>query len=105
MLPGKSSWSFFIIAIWCLKMAESRFEKMSSSVWLSTNKSGESLLPECSLVPFWSSRLGKNELKALQISKRGGELSCQLENDRVLIQGKAVKYLEGTIELSISNHE
>lgn len=59
----------------------------------------------CTLVPFWSSRLGKNELKALQISKRGGELLCQLENDRVLIQGKAVKYLEGTIELSISNHE
>ncbi len=53
----------------------------------------------CTLVPFWANRLNKNELRALQISKRGGELLCQLNKNRVLIKGKAVKYLEGTIEL------
>ena len=53
----------------------------------------------CTLVPFWASRLNKNELRALQISKRGGELLCQLKENRVAIKGKAVKYLEGIIEL------
>ena len=53
----------------------------------------------CTLVPFWADRLNKTEFKALQISNRGGELLCQLDKDRVLIKGKAVKYLEGTIEL------
>ena len=53
----------------------------------------------CTLVPFWADRINKTELRALQISKRGGELLCQLNKDRVLIKGKAVKYLEGTIEL------
>ena len=53
----------------------------------------------CTLVPFWADRLNKTQLSALQVSNRGGELLCQLNKDRVLIKGKAVKYLEGTIEL------
>ncbi len=53
----------------------------------------------CTLVPFWADRLHKTDFKALQISKRGGELLCQLENDRVFIKGKAVTYLEGIIKL------
>lgn len=52
----------------------------------------------CTLIPFWADRLSKTEFRALQISKRGGELFCQLDGDRVLIKGKAVKYLEGVIE-------
>lgn len=53
----------------------------------------------CTLVPFWADRLNKTKLKALQISERQGELICQLNQDRVAIKGKAVKYLEGTIEV------
>lgn len=53
----------------------------------------------CTLVPFWASRLDKNELHAFQISERKGELICKLLEDRVLIKGKAVKYLEGSIEI------
>jgi len=53
----------------------------------------------CTLVPFWASRLNKNELHAFQISERKGELICKLLDDRVLIKGKAVKYLEGSIEI------
>jgi PhzF family phenazine biosynthesis protein len=53
----------------------------------------------CTLVPFWADRLHKTDFRALQISKRGGELLCQLQHDRVLIKGKAVTYLEGFIEL------
>ena len=51
------------------------------------------------LVPYWAEKLGKKKFKAKQISSRGGELSCELSGDRVLISGKAIKYLEGNIEL------
>lgn len=51
----------------------------------------------CSLTPFWSSRLKKNQLNALQISDRGGTLRCQNKKDRVLISGKAKTYSIGTL--------
>ncbi len=53
----------------------------------------------CELMPYWVARLGRNELSAAQLSKRGGMLQCTLSGKRVLISGKAVKYLEGTIEI------
>jgi len=53
----------------------------------------------CNLVPYWSKRLGKVELRARQISSRGGELFCRLEGDRVVMAGQAASYLEGTISL------
>lgn len=53
----------------------------------------------CTLVPYWARELGKNKLHALQVSKRGGELFCQLVKDRVKMAGRAVKYLEGSIEV------
>lgn len=49
------------------------------------------------LIPFWAERLGKNEMVARQISKRGGELFCKLLGDRVEIAGNAVLYLTGSI--------
>lgn len=51
----------------------------------------------CALAPFWAKRLGKTQLKARQISARGGELDCRLIGDRVEIAGRAVCYLKGTI--------
>ncbi len=53
----------------------------------------------CTLIPFWADRLNKTKLRALQLSKRGGELFCTLNGDRVEISGKAVKYLQGMIEM------
>lgn len=53
----------------------------------------------CELMPYWVDRLGKNKLSAVQLSKRSGRLQCELVGDRVLIAGKAVKYLEGIIEI------
>lgn len=47
------------------------------------------------LVPFWAERLGKPVLHARQLSRRGGELFCELKGDRVAIAGRAVKVLEG----------
>ena len=53
----------------------------------------------CTLVPFWSKRLGKTRLHALQVSARGGELFCEDRGERVAISGHAVRYLQGTIEV------
>jgi PhzF family phenazine biosynthesis protein len=53
----------------------------------------------CTLAPYWGRRLGKTQLEALQISRRVGKLSCTLVNDRVVIAGQAVLYLEGTITI------
>lgn len=53
----------------------------------------------CTLIPYWSARLGKTKLFAKQISRRGGELFCELAGDRVLIGGKAVLYSRGQIEI------
>ncbi|MFN8007450.1 MAG: isomerase, partial [Terriglobia bacterium] len=51
----------------------------------------------CTLIPYWAKRLGKNLLKAQQLSARGGELFCEDRSERVFIGGNAVCYLEGLI--------
>lgn len=51
------------------------------------------------LTPFWAKRLGKNELRARQISYRGGELICIQKEGRVEIGGKAVTYMVGEITI------
>ena len=52
------------------------------------------------LIPFWSEKLGKNKLHALQLSKRGGELWCeQLNTERVTISGQCVFYMKGEITI------
>ncbi len=51
------------------------------------------------LAPFWAERLGKTSLFARQVSRRGGELWCTLEGERVRIAGHVTPYLEGSIEV------
>lgn len=53
----------------------------------------------CVLIPYWSRKLGKKALHALQVSARGGELFCADRGPRVGIAGSAVTYLEGTIHV------
>jgi predicted PhzF superfamily epimerase YddE/YHI9 len=50
----------------------------------------------CALVDYWYQKTGKLSFKAYQASKRGGELFLEKKGDRVLIQGKVVKVLEGS---------
>lgn len=54
----------------------------------------------CTLVPYWAARLGKDDLYARQVSKRGGDLYCELRGDRVRMAGDAVLYLKGEIYVS-----
>lgn len=51
------------------------------------------------LVPYWAKQLDKKTLSAQQLSKRGGQLQCELHDDRVKICGKAVQYMVGEISL------
>ena len=53
----------------------------------------------CALTPYWAARFGKNTLMARQISKRGGDLLCELKDERVLISGAAVTVMVATLNL------
>ena len=49
------------------------------------------------LAPYWASKLGPKKFSVKQMSSRGGELTCEIVDDRVFISGQAIKYLEGKI--------
>ncbi|MDH5632586.1 MAG: PhzF family phenazine biosynthesis protein [Gammaproteobacteria bacterium] len=49
------------------------------------------------LVPYWADVLGKTKLAARQLSRRGGNVYCELAGDRVRIAGGARLYMQGTI--------
>ncbi|MBN2774560.1 MAG: PhzF family phenazine biosynthesis protein, partial [Prolixibacteraceae bacterium] len=51
------------------------------------------------LIPYWSKKLNKKELKARQLSKRGGNIHCIDNGNRVKIGGEAAYYMEGTIRI------
>ncbi|TAI47440.1 PhzF family phenazine biosynthesis protein [Flagellimonas allohymeniacidonis] len=51
------------------------------------------------MTPYWAKKLGKKELTAKQISKRGGNLLCEYLENRVKISGRAIPYLIGEIEI------
>jgi PhzF family phenazine biosynthesis protein len=53
----------------------------------------------CALTPFWAKRLDKKILKALQASRRGGDLLCTDDGARVILQGECALYLTGEIEV------
>ena len=53
----------------------------------------------CSLIPFWAKRLGKAELFARQVSRRGGELYCRMLGDRVGIGGCSIVYSRGKVDV------
>lgn len=51
----------------------------------------------CSLTPYWARRLRKTQLRARQVSARGGDLHCELKGGRVLLAGQASLYMQGKI--------
>jgi PhzF family phenazine biosynthesis protein len=53
----------------------------------------------CTLAPYWARRLGKDRLRAQQLSRRGGSMRCAIAGDRVKVAGRARLYLQGTLEL------
>lgn len=53
----------------------------------------------CTLAPYWAERLGRSTLRARQISKRVGEVACEVRGDRVALAGGVALYLEGVIRI------
>jgi PhzF family phenazine biosynthesis protein len=53
----------------------------------------------CTLTPYWSKQLGKASLVARQISKRGGEVQCEMKGERVGLAGYAVTFMEAEFVL------
>ena len=49
------------------------------------------------LVPFWSNRLKKNDLKAIQHSPRGGYFNCSIQHDYVMLKGEYRIILKGNL--------
>ncbi|SEB02033.1 PhzF family phenazine biosynthesis protein [Alkalimonas amylolytica] len=54
----------------------------------------------CQLAPYWAERLQKQQLLARQLSKRGGEVRCALQGQRVQLSGQARTYLQGQLLLT-----
>lgn len=53
----------------------------------------------CNVVPYWAGKLNKTKLFCKQLSQRGGDLRCELKNDRVLMSGNCVLYMQGEIDV------
>lgn len=53
----------------------------------------------CQLAPYWAARLGRNRLRARQISTRGGAVACELRGDRVILAGGALTFMRAEIDL------
>lgn len=53
----------------------------------------------CTLIPYWAKRLGKSKLFARQVSKRGGEIWCEVRGERVTIAGQCASFLEAKIRV------
>jgi len=51
------------------------------------------------LIPYWSRRLGKATLHAIQVSQRGGELFCMDRGERVAIAGRVSIRQSGRVDL------
>lgn len=55
----------------------------------------------CVLSPFWSKRLGREELLAYQASARGGVVRVRLDGERVWLGGQAVTVLHGELQANL----
>jgi PhzF family phenazine biosynthesis protein len=53
----------------------------------------------CVLAPYWANRLNKSRLHARQLSHRTGELWCEIAGERVILEGKAVLTMRGTLTI------
>ncbi|HCC59263.1 MAG TPA: hypothetical protein DEQ47_18770 [Solibacterales bacterium] len=51
----------------------------------------------CALAPYWGKKLGRTEMRAFQVSERGGEVRVRLRGDRVILAGQAVTVWRGEL--------
>lgn len=53
----------------------------------------------CFIAPYWQKRLNKEVLHCRQVSSRGGDLWCTVDDGRVSIAGRARLFMSGSIYL------
>jgi len=51
------------------------------------------------LAPYWANRFGRASLTGLQVSARSGIVGVEPNGDRVLVSGRAVTVLDGTLNV------
>jgi predicted PhzF superfamily epimerase YddE/YHI9 len=51
----------------------------------------------CALAPFWSARLGPDELVGYQVSPRGGRVRTRVAGERVILGGQAITVLRAEL--------
>ncbi|MEO8276641.1 MAG: PhzF family phenazine biosynthesis protein [Thermoanaerobaculia bacterium] len=56
----------------------------------------------CCLAPFWGEKLGKGEMVGLQASARGGTVKVRRAGERVILAGRAVTIVTGTLSAAAS---
>jgi PhzF family phenazine biosynthesis protein len=67
--------------------------------WAGVDEDPVTGLAHTSLAPYWCEELGRDEVEARQVSRRGGALTLRRVGDRVHLVGRAVSVAEGTIRL------
>uniref|UniRef100_A0A7N2LFS7 Uncharacterized protein n=1 Tax=Quercus lobata TaxID=97700 RepID=A0A7N2LFS7_QUELO len=82
--------------VWLYSHQEKVWLKYSQCLILYASVCGNA---HCALAPYWSKKLGKCDFVAYQASSRSGVLNIHLDeqNQRVLLQGKAVTVMEGSL--------
>lgn len=53
----------------------------------------------CCLGPYWTEKLGKQDMVGYQASKRGGYVGVEVAGDRVKLKGRAVITVRGEVEV------
>jgi PhzF family phenazine biosynthesis protein len=67
--------------------------------WVGVDEDPVTGMAHTILGPYWAAELGKTDMTARQISKRGGELRVRVFGDRVHIAGQAVTVARGNLEV------
>jgi len=55
----------------------------------------------CNIVPYWCDKLGTSKLYCKQLSARGGDLWCELKDDRVLMSGHCAEFMKGQLNVDL----
>lgn len=67
--------------------------------WVGVDEDPVTGAAHCALTPYWTRLTGKQEMRAYQASRRGGEMTVCLRGDRVELVGQAVVVVSGTLRL------
>jgi PhzF family phenazine biosynthesis protein len=67
--------------------------------WVGVNEDPVTGMAHTLLTPYWAGETSRGELRAQQISARGGTLRVSIEGDRVQISGQAVTVVRGSLFL------